>query len=226
MALSSWLIGRISNYLSKEKHKEPSYLCDFGRICHEIRPADVLLFEGENRISKIIQRITHSPWTHAALYIGRLHDIDDPQTREYVHKHYQGKLNDQLLIESFIGKGTIITPISEYKNDHIRICRPTGLSHQDAQKVIGTASKSLGKNYSLVHIFDLARFFLMGRFMPGRWRSRLFNYRPGPSNRRYLFFYDRSCFHRNSFPHPTAGTGIKSKKARSDSAKPTIIYTQ
>jgi len=176
---SHWLISRVSHYLSKEKPKKPSYLCDFDRICHEVRPADVLLIEGTNRISRIIQQLTHSAWTHAILYIGRLHDIDDPHIREHIHQHYQGKLSDQLIIESIIGKGTIISPISEYKNDHIRICRPTGLTHQDAQKIISFSSKSLGKNYSLRHIIDLARFFLMGRFLPKRWRQSLFNYCPG-----------------------------------------------
>lgn len=196
MACSSWFIKKISNYLSAEKPKEPSYLCDFDRICHEVRPADVLLIEGENRISKLIQRLTHSPWTHACLFIGRLHDIDDPQIREHVHKHYKGKLNDQLIIESIIGKGTIITPLSEYKNEHIRICRPTGLSHRDAQRVIAHATKSLGRKYSLAHIFDLARFFLMGRFLPGKWRTRLFNFNPGKATEEIC-----SAMIANSFTH-------------------------
>lgn len=179
MALSNWIIGKLSKFLSREKPKKPSFLCDFDRICHEVRPADVLLIEGQSRISRIIRRITHSPWTHAALFIGRLHDIDDPQIREVVHRHYQGKLNDQLVIESMIGKGTIITPLTEYENDHIRICRPSGLSYLDAQRVINQTTKSLGKNYGIRHILDIARFLLMSRFLPGRWRSTLFNYRPG-----------------------------------------------
>lgn len=178
MNLSTWVIRKVSAYLSKEKPTEPSFLCDFDRICHEVRMADVLLIEGSNRISKLIQRVTHSPWTHAILYIGHLHDIDDPQIRELVLKSYHGKLNDQLIIESIIGKGTIISSLSEYKNSHIRICRPTGLSHQDAQTVITTATKSLGRSYSLKHIFDLARFFLMGRMLPSSWHKSLFNYHP------------------------------------------------
>lgn len=175
MGLSNWLIQKLNNYLTKEQAKSPSYLCDFDRICQEARTADVLLIEGKNRISKIIQRITHSPWSHAVLYIGRLHNIDDPQLREEIHQNYQGRLNEQLIIESMIGKGTIITPISTYKNEHIRICRPTGLSYQDAQKIIAYVSKSLGKEYNVRHIIDLARFLLKTRFLPSRWRSSLFD---------------------------------------------------
>jgi hypothetical protein len=179
MAISQWIISGASKLLTKGKRKKPSYLCDFDRISHEVRPADVLLIEGNNRISRMIQSLTNSSWSHAVLNIGRLHDIDDPQSREYVHKHYQGKLSDHLVIESIIGKGTVITPITEYKNEHIRICRPTGLSHQDAQRVISHAISSLGKKYDLKHVFDLARLMLMGRFIPKRWRAKVFNFRAG-----------------------------------------------
>jgi len=174
MSFTNWLFNLINHYLTKEKSKSPSYLCDFDRICHETRLADVLLIEGKNRISRAIQRITHSPWTHAVLYIGRLHNIEDPHLRENIHRHYQGKLNEQLIIESIIGKGTIISPITLYKNDHIRICRPTGLSYQDAQQVIAQAINSLGRQYNLRQVFDLARFLLKSRFLPMRWRSSLF----------------------------------------------------
>jgi len=174
MGLGNWLVKRVSRHLTDRKPKNPSYLCDFDRICHEVRPADVLLVEGKNRISKVIQRITHSPWTHAVLFIGRLHDIEDPQIRELVHKNYHGKLSDQLIIESIIGKGTVITPITEYENNHVRICRPAGLSFQDAQKVIGHGAKTLGKEYNLRHFFDLGRFLLASRLLPRQWRSSLF----------------------------------------------------
>ena len=179
MGIGNWLVKQVSKYLTDKKPKKPSYLCDFDRICHEVRPADVLLVEGKNRISRIIQRITHSPWTHAVLFIGRPHDIEDAQIRELVHKHYKGKLNDQLIIESIIGKGTIITHITEYENNHVRICRPSGLSFHDAQKVIHHSVKTLGKEYNIRHFFDLGRFLLGSRFLPRRWRSSLFLHSAG-----------------------------------------------
>ena len=179
MGLGNWLISKLSNYLTKECESGRAYLCDFDRICYEIRTTDVLLIEGRNRISHIIQRITQSPWSHAALYIGRLHDIQDPKLREEIHKHYQGPAGDQLLIESIVGKGTLITSITNYKNDHIRICRPTGLAYKDAQSVIAFAIKSLGKKYNIRHLFDLGRFLLASRFIPKRFKSSLFKYDPG-----------------------------------------------
>lgn len=179
MGLGNWLISKISKHLTKEWESEQSYLCDFDRICYEVRTADVLLIEGRNRISGVIQRITQSPWSHAALYIGRIHDIQDAKLREEIHKHYKGPVSDQLLIESIIGKGTLISSITSYKNDHIRICRPAGLTHKDAQRVIAFAIKSLGKEYNIRHFFDLGRFLLASRFIPRRFKSSLFKYDPG-----------------------------------------------
>ncbi len=176
MGLGSWLFKKISNfYTEPTKDDKRAYLCDFDRICHEIIPGDVLLVEGTNRISNIIKKVTQSPWTHAAIYIGRLHSIEDPKLREIVRKYYHGSAQRQLLVETIVGRGTLISPISFYKNHHIRICRPTGLSHKDAQTVIGFAIRHVGHTYDTRHFLDLGRFLLASRwFIPRRWKSSLF----------------------------------------------------
>ncbi|MCH9744822.1 MAG: hypothetical protein K0U29_07835 [Gammaproteobacteria bacterium] len=178
MGLGNWLVKKIGGKLTRDKHNPRSYLCDFDRVCHEVRIADVLLIEGRNKLSAIIQKVSQSPWSHSALYIGRLHDIEDQQLRETIQKHYQGPPRDQLLIESVIGKGTVISSINNYKNDHIRICRPHDISHQDAQRVIANASKSLGTEYNIRHFIDLGRFLLKSKFIPSSFYSSLFRYSP------------------------------------------------
>jgi len=179
MALTKRLYKALSHYFTKDKPAKNAYLCDFDHVSHEIRTADVILIEGRNRISKIIQHVTFSPWSHAALYIGRLHDIEDPHIRERLHKYYQGKPNDQLVIETIVGQGTVVNCIKHYQDDHIRICRPAGLAHQDAQHVIARASENLGREYDVRQFLDLGRLFLRSIFIPPRFRSSLFNYRPG-----------------------------------------------
>ncbi|HVV69404.1 MAG TPA: YiiX/YebB-like N1pC/P60 family cysteine hydrolase [Gammaproteobacteria bacterium] len=171
---AQWLIQKFSKWLLHEPPQQPSFLYDFEKIRFEIRPADVLLIEGRNRVSLIIRHITHSTWTHSALYIGRLYDIEDIQLRSHIKKYYKGSPDEQLMIESIMGRGTIITPLSRYKNYTVRICRPRGLSHDDAQKVNSYALHHLGMRYSLRHIIDLARFLFPWGFMPRRWRSSLF----------------------------------------------------
>jgi len=179
MKLGTWLVQKLSHYLLNPITPSRDFLCDFSRIRHEVRTADVLLIEGRNRISHIVQRITQSPWSHAALYIGHIHNVDDPKLREYIQQNYKGSLSEQLLVEAMIGEGTIIVPISKYKNEHIRVCRPTGLSHNDAQKIIEYALKSIGRTYNLRHFFDLGRFLLSSTFIPRSWHSSLFKHSKG-----------------------------------------------
>src|SRR3990167_3601580 len=179
MSLGNWLVKKTSKFLLTNTSHSHSYLCDFSRIRHEVRPADVLLIEGRNRVSHIVQHITQSPWSHSALYIGHLYNIDDPQLREFVQQHYKGLPSEPLLVEAMIGQGTIIVPLSKYKEEHIRVCRPTGLSHLDAQKVIGYAVNSIGRKYSIRNFLDLGRFILSSKFIPRRWHSSLFNQKAG-----------------------------------------------
>lgn len=178
MSLSNWLIGKLGQWLTRNTAPSRAYLCDFDRIRYELRSGDVLLIEGRNHISNVIKRVTQSPWTHSALYIGRLHGIDDPKLRSELIKHFKGSPDTQLLIESILGRGTIVRDLNDYKSEHIRICRPQGLSRADAQKITNFAIHRLGLKYNLRHIFDLFRFLFPWGIWPRRWRSTLFETNP------------------------------------------------
>lgn len=200
MGLGNWFAKRVSDYFSQEVDPKRSYLSDFDRICHEVRLGDVLLIEGRNRVSRIIRRITHSPWSHAALYIGRIHDIEDQQLREIVHHYHHGNPSDQLVIESLLGKGTIITSLNYYREEHIRLCRPSGLTHEDAQKVIGYAIKRVGKEYHVRHFVDLGRFLIKSRLVPRHFNSILFRKDPDATTQEICSTMIASAFHSIQFP--------------------------
>ena len=87
----------------RDKRRRAFPLSDYEKIRYELKPCDVLLVEGTSRVSEIIKLITQSPWSHAALYLGRLHDIEDPDLRRIVSQHYDGDAGDQLLVESLLG---------------------------------------------------------------------------------------------------------------------------
>ncbi len=189
------------NWLNKDIYKPRSLaLTDFERIQYEIRPCDVLLMEGRARVSRIIQLITQSSWTHAALYIGRLHDISDPALREKLKQYYQGEPDVQLVIESILGQGIIVSPLTKYEHDHIRICRPKGISRQDAQKVIGYAIDRLGTHYDIRQVLDLARLLLPWGILPRRWRSTLFTHNPGGSTKETCSSLLAEAFESVDFP--------------------------
>lgn len=173
---ADWFINKLSVWLLKSQpYSNKGYLTDFKLLCKKVQPCDILLFEGHSRVSSIISHITQSIWTHASIYIGHLDDIEDINLLEMVKQHAVGS-EGPLLIESEIGYGTIITPLVRYKDEHIRLLRPSGLTHDDAQKIIRFAIGRLGMKYDLRHLLDLARFLFPWGLFPRRWRSSLFQH--------------------------------------------------
>ncbi len=173
------LANLLTKWLTHETQEASTSLCDFERIRHELKPCDVILVEGRSRISQVIKQTTYSPWSHAMLYIGRLHNIEDNRIRQAVSEAYDGSPDEQLVIESELGYGTVVHPLSRYEGEHVRICRPNGLSFGDSQQVIHYAVSRLGVDYNVRQILDLARFFFPYSILPRRWRSTLFQYSPG-----------------------------------------------
>ena len=88
--LQNSIWDKIVDWLSANRDDPDMPLSDFERLRYEIRPGDVILVEGRSAISEIIKTITLSNWTHSALYIGRLHNIDDPVLRGYIQRFYHG----------------------------------------------------------------------------------------------------------------------------------------
>ena len=196
----NWIRTAVVNWL---KHKRPlphTPLSDFERIRHELKPCDVLLVEGRSRVSEVIKLITQSSWSHAALYIGRLHDIEDPLLRERLGEYYHGNADKQLIIESEIGLGTIVRSLTVYEREHLRICRPRGLGFKDSQKVLAYGIGRLGYAYDVRQIFDLARFLFPWFIMPRRWRSTLFRARPGKSTQTVCSTMIAEAFGHIQFP--------------------------
>ena len=196
----NFLRSAVVNWL---KHKKPlphTPLSDFEKVRHEVRLCDVVLIEGRSRVSEVIKLITQSSWSHAALYIGRMHDIEDPLLRDSLRQHYRGNPETQLIIESELGVGTVVRPLTIYECEHLRICRPRGLDFQGSQKVISYSIGRLGTSYDVRQIFDLARFLFPWFIMPRRWRSSLFSANPGISTQTVCSTMIAEAFGSISFP--------------------------
>ncbi|MGY3077675.1 hypothetical protein ACVWZZ_004046 [Bradyrhizobium sp. LM6.10] len=90
----------IAAYLSKEvPGYEPFTPSDPEHLRGVIEPGDVLLVEGNNRISGIIKYLTQSTWSHAALYVGPIEGAEEPDGEPHV------------LIEANIGEGVTSAPL-------------------------------------------------------------------------------------------------------------------
>jgi hypothetical protein len=191
---------KIIQWLTRENEMQQVPLSDYERLRYELRPGDVLLVEGRSRVSDIIKMITQSCWTHSFLYVGRLHDIDDPDLRKQIEKFYPDNADDQLIIESLLGKGTIVDTLERYNGENLLICRPRGLTRHDAQEVIGYAINQLGSDYNVRQLLDLARFMFPYGILPRRWRSSLFEHNAGKPTQTVCSTMMAEAFARVHFP--------------------------
>ncbi len=156
------VIGRlIAGYLQKEvPGYEPFTPSDPESLRSVIEPGDVLLVEGNNRISGIIKYLTQSTWSHSALYVGPIDGAQEEDGEPHV------------LIEAYVGDGVISAPLSKYFSYHTRLCRPVGLSYEDRTAVCRYAINRIGFGYDTKNILDLMR-YLIPLPIPQRWRRRM-----------------------------------------------------
>lgn len=170
------------------------------KLLSALRPADVILFEGKTRVGDIIKLITLSPWIHSALYVGRLSEIKDKAARDRIRKFYDGDEDEQLVIESLLGHGTVVHPMKKYLNDNLRICRPSHLKKKDQQKVVCFAAEHLGLAYDVRQLLDLARFFFPYGLLPRHWRSSIFQHNAGKPTHVVCSGMIARCFQSVSYP--------------------------
>jgi hypothetical protein len=155
-------IGKwLADYLQQEvAGYEPFTPSDPELLRSIIEPGDVLLVEGNNRISGIIKYLTQSTWSHGALYVGPIDGAEEADGEPHV------------LIEAYVGDGVITAPLSKYFTFHTRVCRPIGLSHEDRNTVCRYAINRIGFGYDTKNILDLMR-YLIPMPVPQRWRRRM-----------------------------------------------------
>lgn len=154
-ALSIAIGKRLAAFLSKPL---PGYellsQLPLTKIMATLQPGDVILVDGNSRISTAIKYLTQSTWSHACLYVGA--DTLDPQTNT--------------LLEADLIQGVILVPLAKYEDYNLRICRPVGLSSEQKQSAIEFARARLGYVYDLRNIVDLARYLIQNPAVPPRYR--------------------------------------------------------
>ena len=101
-------------------------------------------------------------------------DIKSKKLRILIEREFHGDHREPLLVEGLLGKGIIVTPLADYKMDHLRICRPISISQHDMQKVITYCIERLGAPYDVRHIFDLLRLMFPVFFLPRQMLTSLY----------------------------------------------------
>lgn len=118
-----------------------------------LKPCDILLVEGNSRISTAIKYLTQSTWSHACIYLG-----DD---------------DERPLVEADLVEGVIRVSLEKYRGRNLRICRPVRLREDDAGQIVEFMRNRIGYTYDLKNITDLMRYLIQKPPVPDRYRRQL-----------------------------------------------------
>jgi hypothetical protein len=160
--LEAYLSAKILRYLSQPTARyAPFFAPDPAVVRNALQPGDIVLVEGNSRLSAIIKFMTQSTWSHAALYVGERPGDIAPN----------GEPN--VLLEAEANSGVVTVPLSRYLGFNIRICRSVGLDDDSKRTVIDYALARIGKQYDSKQIVDLARYLFPYPPVPVWFRRRM-----------------------------------------------------
>ncbi|MBE0414541.1 lipo-like protein [Yoonia sp.] len=190
---------------------QPYTPSDYHTLCDILRPGDVLLVEGGERISTAIKYLTQSTWSHSAMYVGS--HLPDPQ--DGTPRHH--------LVEVNLGQGCVAAPLSKYARFNTRICRPVGLSEDERREVTEFMIARIGLKYDLRNIFDLVRYFFPTPPVPVRWRRRMLALGSGDPTRAICSSLIARAFQSVRYPILPDVTTLKTRKG-SRQARAEILH--
>ena len=160
--VARWIGQRLSRYLSQPgRSVSTSPPADPAKLAACLRPGDVLLVEGNTRISTAIKYLTQSTWSHAALFVGARAGPRGPDGLPLC------------LVEADMVQGVRTVGLGHFRGLHCRVCRPVSLTPEETQQVCGFALDRVGLQYDLKNVWDLARYLFPIPPVPSRWRRRM-----------------------------------------------------
>ena len=178
MDFRRWITSKIIDFLTEPlPHYQRFVWNDPQALRRHIRKGDVLLVDGDNRVSQVIKYLTQSCWSHAALYIGdellrRGGEVAD-RTREAF-----GEDADELMVEA-LPHGVVASPLSKYIDYNIRIARPHRLRPEHLKVILEDALAAIGWRYDLRNVLDLARYLIPVHIVPHQLRRTALHFGTG-----------------------------------------------
>lgn len=192
-AAAEGLADRFGRFLARRLNEvspgaHPYTHANVAALRRSLRPGDVLLVEGNSRVSSTIKYLTMSTWSHAALCVGNAVGRVSADGEPLV------------LVEVNLGDGCIAAPLSKYELYNTRICRPSHLLDADLARVIDFMVGSIGKRYDMKNITDLLRYALPEPPVPARWRRRMLAVGSGDPTRAICSTLIAEAFERIRYP--------------------------
>jgi hypothetical protein len=194
--MSDWAVDLLTKPLKSYALQIPN---DMAALKRHIRKGDVVLVEGNERISECIKYLTQSSWSHSALYVGDEPIRRNPELKAPLVAQYGDEANS-LIVEAIVEAGVVLSPLSKYRDFNLRVCRPFNLSAPDLADVMDEAIRSVGDTYDLRNVIDLARYFLPVSLVPARFRRQALQFGSGEPTRVICSSVIASSFHRVKFP--------------------------
>lgn len=185
---------RIADRLqSQTSGYEPYTPSDPETLARTLRPGDILLVEGNQKVSAVIKYLTQSTWSHAALFVG-------DETPLTLDQAALTSIERPQLIEVNLGEGCVAVPLTKYRTYNTRICRPVGLTPEDRNMLVSFMVSRLGLKYDLKNITDMLRYFMPAPPVPVRWRRRMLAFGSGDPTRAICSTLIAEAFERIRYP--------------------------
>ncbi len=178
-SLSRALSDRFVRLLTRRRRRYHHFVYNVPeKLKATIRPGDVLLVDGDQRVSQAIKYLTMSSWSHSALFIGDALLRKDPAARAEIQRRF-GREAKHLIVEALVDKGVVASPLVKYLNFNIRICRPVGLKPEDLAVVLDYVVSHIGWRYDRRNLWDLTRYLLPFQMIPSEMREDALHFGSG-----------------------------------------------
>jgi hypothetical protein len=176
--LRAWVTQKILDYLTEPlPHYQRFVWNDPQALRRHIRKGDVLLVDGDNRVSQIIKYLTQSCWSHAALYVGDELLRRGGEAADRAREAF-GDDAEELLVEA-LPHGVVASPLSKYIDYNIRIARPHRLAPDHLKLIVEDALAAIGWRYDLRNVLDLARYLIPVHVVPNALRRTALHFGSG-----------------------------------------------
>jgi hypothetical protein len=197
--IRGWLTDRLARYMSEPiSHYDLRGRNDADQLKSTIRKGDVLLVDGDQRVSSVIKYLTRSSWSHAVLYIGDELLRRDGDLKQRAQETF-GDAAEHLIVEALFD-GVVASPLEKYIDYNIRLCRPDRLRSDHLKIILDDTVAAIGWRYDLRNILDLAIHLIFVSLLPGRHREKALRFGSGASSQVICTSLLGQLFHKVGFP--------------------------
>jgi hypothetical protein len=169
-----WIVDYLTEPLPSYERRVRNYL---DSLLADLRKSDVILIEGDQRVSAVIRYLTQSCWSHSALYIGDELLRRGEEKAAWARDHFGGDA-EHLIVEA-LPHGVQVSPVAKYVDFNLRICRPHRIRPDHVRTLLDEAVATIGWRYDLRNVLDLARYMIPVTIVPARWRMAALHFGSG-----------------------------------------------